>query len=142
MIVCAAVVGQANNPLFIKCFADESGESALKFHYVVHCALDAVEEKVYGSSQKKGQSGPQESYLGLLYPTEDYKVLGYITNTNVKFILVVDDLVLKEDDIRRIFKRIHHEYVNAVSNAFYTFGTRIDSPMFEARIRALVKGRS
>lgn len=34
-----------NNPLYIKCFVDESGESALKFHYIVHCALDAVEEK-------------------------------------------------------------------------------------------------
>jgi hypothetical protein len=32
-----------NNPLFIQSFSD--GDDALKFHHVVHCALDVIEEK-------------------------------------------------------------------------------------------------
>ena len=142
------VVGLQNNPLYIKCFLDESNDSVLKFHYSVHCSLDAVEEKgeqlqislvqetlpwlmfplrcrmiVLSSArhQEATDSGPlhlpkatgsktvsgtwqqhlwnrinwlisngacavlapkrnpaelQEPYLGLLYPTEDYKVYG------------------------------------------------------------------
>lgn len=58
MIVCVAIIGQQvrldtpldnhktnqqNNPLCIECFAE--GEDIVRFHYLVHCALDAVEEK-------------------------------------------------------------------------------------------------
>jgi len=43
-IVCAAVVGQQNNPLFIKTLSPVDDE--VKFHYMVHASLDAVEEKV------------------------------------------------------------------------------------------------
>lgn len=34
-----------NNPLYLEAFYVENQEEALKFHYIVHCALDAVEEK-------------------------------------------------------------------------------------------------
>lgn len=43
-IVCAAVVGQQNNPLYIKTLYPVDDE--VKFHYMVHASLDAVEEKV------------------------------------------------------------------------------------------------
>ena len=118
MIVCVAVVGQKvsvwisqlvcphaqllfevglvllqNNALFIEVF---SKQEALPFHYIVHCALDAVEEKGEGfmcslhrstlaclthgamlpavTAPRKGPSDLIDAYLGLLYPTEDYKV--------------------------------------------------------------------
>lgn len=45
MIVCAAVVGQQNQPLYLRTFPAAEGEALLKFHYIVHCSLDAVEEK-------------------------------------------------------------------------------------------------
>jgi hypothetical protein len=38
------VVAQ-NNPLYLETFQQGSGDDALRFHYVVHCSLDAVEEK-------------------------------------------------------------------------------------------------
>ena len=83
-----------NNPLFIEVF---SKQEALPFHYIVHCALDAVEEKGKGvmcslprstsaaplknklmlpavTAPRKGPSDLIDAYLGLLYPTEDYKV--------------------------------------------------------------------
>lgn len=35
-----------NNPLYLEAFQNKARpEDALKFHYIVHCALDAVEEK-------------------------------------------------------------------------------------------------
>lgn len=36
-----------NNPLYLETFqqAGTGSEGALRFHYIVHCSLDAVEEK-------------------------------------------------------------------------------------------------
>ncbi len=35
--------------------------------------------------------GSLDLFLGLLYPTEDYNVYGYVTATSAKLILVLDD---------------------------------------------------
>ncbi|MBA0845081.1 hypothetical protein Goarm_022124 [Gossypium armourianum] len=50
------------------------------------------------------KSGPtlNETFLGLLYPTENYKVYGYLTNTKVKFILVTTDLDVRDADVRNV----------------------------------------
>eukprot|EP00891_Asterochloris_glomerata_P006223 jgi/Astpho2/6223/Aster-03630 len=142
MIVCVAVVGQKNNPLFIEVF---SKQEALPFHYIVHCALDAVEEKGEGfmcslhrstlaclthgamlpavTAPRKGPSDLIDAYLGLLYPTEDYKVYGYISNTRIKFLLVLNEQASREDEIRLIFQRFHAAYVDAISDPFYTMDT-------------------
>jgi hypothetical protein len=38
--------GLQNNPLYLKCFRSGSEEEEeLRFHYIVHCALDAIDEK-------------------------------------------------------------------------------------------------
>lgn len=35
-----------NNPLYLEAFQNKGKqEDVLKFHYIVHCALDAIEEK-------------------------------------------------------------------------------------------------
>ena len=42
-VVGCAVLGKENNPLYIKAFGDHD---QLRFHFIVHTALDFVEEKV------------------------------------------------------------------------------------------------
>ena len=61
-----------NYPLYIKTIPTEN---ELKF-YTVHTSLDVVEEKI--SSIGKNTNDLRELYLGLLYPTEDYKVYPFI----------------------------------------------------------------
>ena len=63
------VLCSQNYPLFIKTIPTEN---ELKFYYTVHTSLDVVEEKI--SSVGKNANDLRELYLGLLYPTEDYKV--------------------------------------------------------------------
>lgn len=58
-----------NYPLYIRSVPTQS---ELKFHYTVHTSLDVVEEKI--SAVGKAMADQRELYLGLLYPTEDYKV--------------------------------------------------------------------
>ncbi|GER55231.1 trafficking protein particle complex subunit 2-like protein, partial [Striga asiatica] len=158
MIVCLAVVGHQNNPLYIQSFTE--ADDALKLHHIVHCSLDVVEERatpdimaewvfsfVFISVNNPKKSGPtiNEAFLGLLYPTENYKVYGYLTNTKVKFILVTTDLDVRDVDVRNnstelentyghnvcpvntlvnrscfvAFRKFHAAYVDAVTNPFH-----------------------
>ncbi|KAL2607429.1 hypothetical protein R1flu_026002 [Riccia fluitans] len=134
MIVCVAIVGQQNNPLYIQSFTN--GDDALKFHYIVHCSLDVIDEKV--SNPKKLGLSLNETFFGLLYPTEDYKVFGYLSNTKIKFLLVTTDQDLRDADVRNFFRRFHSEYVDAASNPFHVPGKRITSPAFAERVSSIV----
>lgn len=69
-VVCSA---PQNYPLYIRSVPTEN---ELKFHYTVHTSLDVVDEKI--SAMGKALVDQRELYLGLLYPTEDYKV--YLSN--------------------------------------------------------------
>ena len=57
----------------------------LQFDYIAYTSLDVVDERI--SAGVKNSGDLRELYLGLLYPTEDYKVYPYIfyavTNTSV-----------------------------------------------------------
>ena len=88
-----------NYPLYISTIPTEN---ELKFHYTVHTCLDVIEEKA--SAVGKSVNDPRELYLGLLYPTEDYKVYGYVTNTKVKFVIVVEssNMQLRDNEIRNV----------------------------------------
>lgn len=136
MIVCAAVIGQQNNPLYLQTLQQEGGDRSLRFHYVVHCSLDAVEERLAHPPKSIGE--PSDAYLGMLYPTEDFKIYGYVSNTRVKFILVVDEVVPKDEEMRLIFRRFHAAFVDAVSNPFYTVNMPITSPGFDASVQTIM----
>ncbi|KAG6763006.1 hypothetical protein POTOM_033534 [Populus tomentosa] len=142
MIVCVAVVGHQNNPLYIQSFTE--ADDALKLHHIVHCSLDVVDERV--NNPKKSGLTLNETFLGLLYPTENYKVYGYLTNTKVKFILVTTDLDVRDADVRNLrcgiakfFRRFHAAYVDAVSNPFHVPGKKITSRTFAERVSNIVK---
>lgn len=134
MIVCAAVVGPQNNPLFLKTYVPTDDEA--KFHCIVHCSLDAVEEKVL---LRRAPGEVPELYLGLLYPTEEYRVYGYITNSHTKFIAVLDELSPREDVLAKAFKAMHHLYVDATSSPFYTYGLPLTSQAFADEMGAAVR---
>ncbi|CAJ0598949.1 unnamed protein product [Cylicocyclus nassatus] len=86
----------------------------------IHCSLDIIDEK---------SSKANEMFLGHLYSNQKYKSYGFITNTGVRMILVLEanNIELKDLDVRGIFKRFHTLYCNAISNPFHTFGAEIQS---------------
>ncbi|ETV97869.1 hypothetical protein H310_09195 [Aphanomyces invadans] len=127
MIACVAIVGANNNPLFVRAYCEDDD---LSFHYIAHIALDIVEERVKLSKD--------DMYLGFLGPVEDFRVYGYVTNTLVKLIAVVQDAPLKDSDMRAFFADVHKLYVNAMSNPFAILGERITSAKFESHVKSLV----
>ncbi|PNW84958.1 hypothetical protein CHLRE_03g165650v5 [Chlamydomonas reinhardtii] len=135
-IACVAFIGPQNNPMYLRSIDPASDDLYMKLHYVIHCALDAVEEKVL---LKRGPGDSQDAYLGLLYPTEDYKVYGYLTNTHVKVLLLLDDEgAVKDEAVMRVFRRLHGLYVDTASNPFHKFGLPLSSPRFDAAVDGVV----
>ncbi|CAH1779537.1 unnamed protein product [Owenia fusiformis] len=135
MAVCVSVIAKENYPLFIKTIPTEN---ELKFYYTVHTSLDVVEEKV--SAVGKTANDLRELYLGLLYPTEDYKVYGYVTNTKIKFVIVVEtsNTSLRDNEIRSMFRKLHNAYVDMLCNPFYTPGENITSKAFERIVNSMM----
>jgi hypothetical protein len=105
-VACCAIVGKENNPLYIQTW---NQDDELKFHFIVHTSLDIIEEKSK-AKEKQNALGKvklrqtfgsvssfffffffKDCFLGVLYPTEDFNVYGYITNSGAKLILVLDD---------------------------------------------------
>ncbi|PKC16387.1 Sedlin [Rhizophagus irregularis] len=120
-----AIIGKQNNPLYIKNFSLSHPD--LKYHYIAHTSCDVIEERA-------------DTYLGLLYAMEDLDVYGYITNTRVKFVVVLSVTdAIKNTDMKNLFKRIHNAYINQVCNPFYNLdGKRsIVSKRFVAAIDAI-----
>mmetsp|Transcript_1096 Transcript_1096/g.1393 ORF Transcript_1096/g.1393 Transcript_1096/m.1393 type:complete len:151 (-) Transcript_1096:281-733(-) len=121
MIACFSVVGDSNEPLFLKPYLDDTDEvDPLKFHSIVHSSLDNVEElKVQRSSTGTNKLQNAEMYLGHLCPIEEYRVFGYMTNTNIKFFAVLEDNApVRENDLRNLFQSVHQLYVNYLRNPF------------------------
>ncbi|KAJ6642260.1 Trafficking protein particle complex subunit 2-like protein [Pseudolycoriella hygida] len=96
MAVCIAIIAKDNSPQYI---AALDFEKELELQYRVHSALDVVDEKC--APGLKPSQDSRDLYLGLLYSTESHKIYGYITNTKIKFIIVIDsNSLLRENEVR------------------------------------------
>ncbi|KAI9483105.1 MAG: trafficking protein particle complex 2-like protein [Benjaminiella poitrasii] len=132
-INCIAIIGKQNNPLFIKNFSTSHPD--LKYHYIAHTSIDVIEERV--------SNGPKnlDLYLGLLYAMEDLAVYGYITNTRVKLVVVVSvtDGIIRDADMKSLFRKIHSAYVSNVCNPFYNMDAQkpIQSKAFSQAIETI-----
>ncbi|VDK41044.1 unnamed protein product [Taenia asiatica] len=143
MCECVAVISSKNSPLFFK---TSSPDEFLSNQFRVYGALDIVEEKLSRLSSRSsyGDKETTSNYLGLLYPVDDHYVYGYITNTNIKFILVqeahstVNDLpksnaaVQVDSQVKKTFETLHDAYVELVSSPFYIPNTPIDPSASDA----------
>uniref|UniRef100_A0A8C7FPV4 Trafficking protein particle complex subunit 2-like protein n=1 Tax=Oncorhynchus kisutch TaxID=8019 RepID=A0A8C7FPV4_ONCKI len=105
MAVCIAVIAKENYPLYIR---SVPVQNELKFHYTVHTSLDVVEEKI--SAVGKAMADQRELYLGLLYPTEDYKM----------------------------FRKLHNSFTDVMCNPFYNPGDTIQSKAFDSMVSAMM----
>lgn len=128
MIACVAVVGKQNNPLFLRSFNSQT--DALKFHFIVHTALDLFEER--------GRETAAASYLGLLFPTEEFKVYGHQSNTGLKLVAVLSDSDIRDSDMKAFFERLQAALVRALCNPFQRLGSEISSQRFQEDVARLV----
>uniref|UniRef100_A0A2K5C861 Trafficking protein particle complex subunit 2-like protein n=1 Tax=Aotus nancymaae TaxID=37293 RepID=A0A2K5C861_AOTNA len=82
----------------------------------------------------------RERNLRQLYPTGTSKVYGYVTNSKVKFVMVVDssNTALRDNEIRSMFRKLHNSYTDVMCNPFYTPGDRIQSRAFDNMVTSMM----
>lgn len=138
-----AVLGKDNNPLYIRAYGPHD---QLRFHFIVHTGLDFLEEKVTAQRQAAGTSAAaaatskHDCYLGLLYPIEELRVYGYLTNSRIKLIAVLDDEEVKDTEMKALFRRLHNLYTDTVSNPFHTPDTELyGCASFDRQVQRIVE---
>ncbi|XP_004699441.1 trafficking protein particle complex subunit 2-like protein [Echinops telfairi] len=135
MAVCIAVIAKENYLLYIRSIPTEN---ELKFHYMVHTSLNVVDEKI--SALGKALVDQRELSPSLLYPTEDHNVYGYVTNSKVEFVMVVDlsNKALRVNEICSMFRKLHNSYTDVMCNPFYNPGDCIHSRAFDSTVTSMM----
>ncbi|XP_012368090.1 trafficking protein particle complex subunit 2-like protein [Octodon degus] len=135
MAVCIMVIVKENYPFYVRSIPVEN---ELKFHSVVHTSLDLVDEKI--SAMGKALVDQRGLCPGLLYPTEDYKVYGYVTNSKVKFVTLVDssNTAHRDNEICSMFWKLHNSYTDVTCNPFPNPGDRIRPRVFDNMVTSLM----
>ncbi|KAI8140660.1 Sedlin, partial [Fennellomyces sp. T-0311] len=113
---------EKNNPLYLKNFSNTHPD--LKYHYIAHTSIDVIEER--------------GTFRPLIKRHHRY---GYMTNTRVKFVVVVSvtEGIIRDAEMKAIFKRIHAAYLSQICNPFYNLDSQrsIDSKAFTRAIEAI-----
>mmetsp|Transcript_32723 Transcript_32723/g.37131 ORF Transcript_32723/g.37131 Transcript_32723/m.37131 type:complete len:230 (+) Transcript_32723:143-832(+) len=102
---------------------------SVRQRFVVHAALDRLEQLT--QAPDNGKKTNKNNFVGLLLPIEETRVYGYVTNTQIKFILMVEDdgpvdfntqHNTIDVEIQRLFSNIHDSYIQDVMNPFRDIG--------------------
>lgn len=167
-IASIAVIGKQNFNLYVRVFSKK--ETDLTYHFMIHTACDeleaaqakyALEDNSQSQAQLALEMNPaskqndrskenagsndrfSDMYLGLLHSRETAAVYGSMTNTQIKFIVVLDDseMIITDADMKSVFKAIHSAYILHVCNPFYAFDdkTPIQSRKFDKMIEQIVE---
>jgi len=115
-ILALAIIGKKGQPLYIRNFTSSSGgEADLKWHYAAHVSLDIFDER------DALPTTLVDCYFGLLYAMEDYACYGYQSNTRIRFVLCLPmkDTLIKDTEVKLVFKSVHAAYIQHICNPFY-----------------------
>ncbi|OQR82944.1 trafficking protein particle complex subunit 2 [Achlya hypogyna] len=121
------VVG-STEPLYSLDVKPRKEETAHVDEFVLHSALDVVHETMWANNSM---------WLKVVDKFNDQFVSGFVTATNVKFILLHESR--NEDAIKSFFLDVYDLYVKLLLNPFYSHDTPITSNDFDTRVRALAK---
>jgi hypothetical protein len=140
-IVAVCFVSRNDSPLYFKAFSGGSEES-VRMQLACYASLDMADERangvqIAGASSSSSDAPTRDPFLGLLMPVDEQKVFGYLTSTGIRILIVVRDVLLREDRVRELFKGLHKLYADAISSPFAETDTRLSSPMFEEGVTRL-----
>eukprot|EP00434_Breviolum_minutum_P002360 symbB.v1.2.002085.t1/scaffold109.1/size325261/3 len=93
--------------------------------FVVHAALDLVDEMVWSTSSM---------FLRVVDKFNDFHVSAYCTAGHVRMMLLHKHR--NEEAIRAFFADVHDLFLKAMLSPFQTPDTRIQSPIFDQKVRA------
>jgi trafficking protein particle complex subunit 2 len=97
--------------------------------FIVHAALDAVDQKVWGTTSM---------YLKDVDKFNDLTISGFCTAGHIKFLLLHDHRT-EEAAIKQFFYDVYETYVKVALNPFCEKNTPITSKPFDDKVKAIAK---
>ncbi|KAF1997548.1 Sedlin [Amniculicola lignicola CBS 123094] len=126
-IACIGIIGKHNNPLHISLFPPEE-RAPLEYQFLLSSCLDIFEARL--------PHKVADQDFGLLQAVDERLAMyGWLTNTGVKFVLVVDmegrpataqdsktsiAVGLRDADMKSAFRALQTAYIMLLRNPFYT----------------------
>ncbi|XP_039330935.1 trafficking protein particle complex subunit 2-like protein isoform X4 [Saimiri boliviensis] len=82
---------------------------------------------------------PSSPFVTSAFPNQLCRY-GYVTNSKVKFVMVVDssNTALRDNEIRSMFRKLHNSYTDVMCNPFYNPGDRIQSRAFDNMVTSMM----
>ncbi|KAF1960236.1 Sedlin [Byssothecium circinans] len=125
-IACIGIIGRHNNPLHISLFPPEE-RAPLEYQFLLSSCLDIFEARL------PHKTADQD--FGLLQAVDERLAMyGWLTNTGVKFVIVVDmegrpanpldnkistAVGLRDADLKPAFRALQTAYIMLLRNPFY-----------------------
>ncbi|KAF2013835.1 Sedlin [Aaosphaeria arxii CBS 175.79] len=125
-IACIGVIGKHNNPLHISLFPPEK-RAPLEFQFLLSSCLDIFEARLPHKTVDQD--------FGLLQAVDERLAMyGWLTNTGVKLVIVVDmegrpatnldsnaatAVGLRDSDLKPAFRALQTAYIMLLRNPFY-----------------------
>ncbi|KAJ3189163.1 Trafficking protein particle complex subunit 2 [Gaertneriomyces sp. JEL0708] len=131
------IVGTTDNPLYEAEWGpqtrsgDGSGKKDEHKHlnqFIVHAALDVVDDLVWTTNSM---------YLKVVDKFNEWFISAFVTASGVRFMLLHD--TQNTDGIRNFFQDVHELYIKVLLNPFMEPNSKITSPQFDARLKALAR---
>ncbi|OLP98727.1 Trafficking protein particle complex subunit 2 [Symbiodinium microadriaticum] len=121
------IVGKDDIPIYEADLSTEGirEDSPHLDQFVVHAALDLVDEMVWSTSSM---------FLRVVDKFNDFHVSAYCTAGHVRMMLLHKHR--NEEAIRAFFAEVQDLYIKAMLSPFQTPSTPIESPTFDAKVRA------
>ncbi|KAL4429597.1 hypothetical protein ABPG77_008646 [Micractinium sp. CCAP 211/92] len=129
------IVGAEDVPLFEADLSSKSTDAGAReerpqylYHFVLHAALDAVEEQEWHSNAM---------HLGVVDRFNNLQVSAFTTAAHVRFLLLHDGR--SDDLVKSFFRDVYELYLRVMLNPFHTATTKIATPLFHQKVRQLAR---
>ena len=130
---------------------------SLRQEFILHAALDrfvqlngpppgfawrhnhnnaAEQQPPQAQSMLSGETDPQ--FVGLLGPWEDLRLYGWMTTTQIKFLVAIQDAEI-DGDIVGLLRRLHQAYVEYRLNPLGPLTGPIQSKRFDEKVRQTIE---
>ena len=152
-----AIIGRNNEPLYVREFLSEheteNGEddamlfglkplstgstqaASSKCWFALHAALDRLEQltKTMDGKKKPLKGDKHKNFVGLLLPFEETRIYGYLTNSQNKILVLMEDegpnfAADTESDAKQLLEETHELYIQEVMNPFHRHSDNTASP--------------
>ena len=128
--------------MFYKCLITdpEEGSKKAELESISNLTMTWPICTMLANTTKTAGADNRELHLGSLYSSEHQKVFGYVINTRIKFIIITDNsnTTLRDNEIRRMFRKLHTAYTNIMANPFYLPVENITSCKFDAMVKGIM----